>query len=98
MHGKIGHNHIKGSFYKYCVEDCWHVLHVEKMLYDQGQFTNVYLDVFSITRDAFFSFISYDILDYFWRDMIGSEGAIFPREDADSAKSDKATRKNERTL
>ncbi|XP_022758050.1 spermatogenesis-associated protein 20 isoform X2 [Durio zibethinus] len=89
------HDHIGGGFHRYSVDECWHVPHFEKMLYDQGQLANVYLDVFSITRDVFYSFIARDILDYLRRDMIGSEGGIFSAEDADSAEFEGATRKKE---
>lgn len=71
------------------------VPHFEKMLYDQGQLANVYLDAFLISRDVLYSFISRDILDYLRRDMIGSEGGIFSAEDADSAEFEGATRKKE---
>ncbi|KAE8722863.1 spermatoproteinsis-associated protein 20-like isoform X2 [Hibiscus syriacus] len=71
------------------------VPHFEKMLYDQGQLANVYLDAFSISGDVLYSFMSSDILDYLRRDMIGSEGGIFSAEDADSAEFEGATRKKE---
>lgn len=71
------------------------VPHFEKMLYDQGQLANVFLDAFSITKDNFFSCVSRDILDYLRRDMIGPEGEIFSAEDADSAETDGATTKKE---
>lgn len=71
------------------------VPHFEKMLYDQGQLANAYLDVFSITKDVFYSCVSRDILDYLRRDMIGPEGEIFSAEDADSAESEDAARKKE---
>lgn len=71
------------------------VPHFEKMLYDQGQLANVYLDAFSITKDTLYSCISRDILDYLRRDMIGPEGEIFSAEDADSAETEGATRKKE---
>ncbi|KAE8693748.1 spermatoproteinsis-associated protein 20-like isoform X2 [Hibiscus syriacus] len=71
------------------------VPHFEKMLYDQGQLANVYLDAFSISGDVLYSFMSRDILDYLRRDMIGSEGGIFSAEDADSAEFEGATRKKE---
>ncbi|OMP06652.1 hypothetical protein COLO4_08004 [Corchorus olitorius] len=89
------HDHVGGGFHRYSVDECWHVPHFEKMLYDQGQLANVYLDAFSITRDVFYSFVSRDILDYLRRDMIGSEGGIFSAEDADSAEFEGATRKKE---
>lgn len=69
--------------------------HFEKMLYDQGQLANVYLDVFSITKDITYSSLARDILDYLRRDMIGKEGEIFSAEDADSAESEDTIGKKE---
>ncbi|KAL6271785.1 hypothetical protein ACE6H2_028696 [Prunus campanulata] len=89
------HDHIGGGFHRYSVDECWHVPHFEKMLYDQGQLANVYLDAFSITKDVLYSYIARDILDYLRRDMIGPEGEIYSAEDADSAESEGATRKKE---
>lgn len=89
------HDHVGGGFHRYSVDECWHVPHFEKMLYDQGQLANVYLDVFSITKDSFYSCVARDILDYLRRDMIGPSGEIFSAEDADSAEFEGATRKKE---
>lgn len=89
------HDHIGGGFHRYSVDECWHVPHFEKMLYDQGQLVNAYLDSFSITKDTFFSSMARDILDYLRRGMIGPEGEIFSAEDADSAEYEGALRKKE---
>lgn len=71
------------------------VPHFEKMLYDQGQLANAYLDTFLITKDIFYTSVALDILDYIKREMIGSEGEIFSAEDADSAEYEGASRKKE---
>ncbi|URD82176.1 spermatogenesis-associated protein [Musa troglodytarum] len=89
------HDHIGGGFHRYSVDECWHVPHFEKMLYDQGQVANVYLDTFSITRDAFYASIARDVLDYLRREMIGDTGEIYSAEDADSAEHHGASRKKE---
>ncbi|GLU07431.1 hypothetical protein SLE2022_243910 [Rubroshorea leprosula] len=89
------HDHVGGGFHRYSVDEHWHVPHFEKMLYDQGQLANAYLDAFSITRDVFYSSIPRDILDYLRRDMIGSQGEIFSAEDADSAEFKGAMPKKE---
>ncbi|XP_043812662.1 spermatogenesis-associated protein 20 isoform X3 [Manihot esculenta] len=89
------HDHVGGGFHRYSVDERWHVPHFEKMLYDQGQLANVYLDAFSITNDVFYSLVSRDILDYLRRDMIGPEGEIFSAEDADSAEHEGAKKKKE---
>ncbi|KAL8151421.1 hypothetical protein V2J09_021229, partial [Rumex salicifolius] len=89
------HDHVGGGFHRYSVDECWHVPHFEKMLYDQGQLVNVFLDVFSIKKDTFYASVARDILDYLRRDMIGPEGEIFSAEDADSAETEDAKRKKE---
>lgn len=71
------------------------VPHFEKMLYDQGQLANVYLDTFAIKRDTFYSSVARDILDYLKRDMIGESGEIYSAEDADSAEYEGSPRKKE---
>ncbi|RWR76553.1 spermatogenesis-associated protein 20 [Cinnamomum micranthum f. kanehirae] len=89
------HDHIGGGFHRYSVDECWHVPHFEKMLYDQGQLANVYLDAFSIKKDKFYSTVARDILDYIRRGMIGPEGEIYSAEDADSSEFEGASRKKE---
>ncbi|XP_008789958.1 spermatogenesis-associated protein 20 [Phoenix dactylifera] len=89
------HDHVGGGFHRYSVDECWHVPHFEKMLYDQGQLANVYLDTFAIKRDTFYSSVARDILDYLKRDMIGESGEIYSAEDADSAEYEGAPRKKE---
>ncbi|WOL16015.1 spermatogenesis-associated protein 20 [Canna indica] len=89
------HDHVGGGFHRYSVDECWHVPHFEKMLYDQGQIANVYLDTFSMTGDTFYASIAHDILDYLRRDMIGDAGEIYSAEDADSAEYHAASRKKE---
>ncbi|XAR61288.1 hypothetical protein NMG60_11034938 [Bertholletia excelsa] len=89
------HDHLGGGFHRYSVDECWHVPHFEKMLYDEGQLANVYLDAFRITKDVHHSGVCRDILDYLRRDMIGSSGEIFSAEDADSAEYEGAPRKKE---
>ncbi|EPS73107.1 hypothetical protein M569_01643, partial [Genlisea aurea] len=89
------HDHIGGGFHRYSVDECWHVPHFEKMLYDQGQLANVYLDFFSVTKDCTYSNVARDIFDYLRREMIGPDGGIFSAEDADSAEFEGASRKKE---
>ncbi|KAG9443731.1 hypothetical protein H6P81_015071 [Aristolochia fimbriata] len=89
------HDHIGGGFHRYSVDECWHVPHFEKMLYDQGQLVNVCLDSFVITKDPFYSITARDILDYLKREMVGAEGEIYSAEDADSAEYEGASKKKE---
>ena len=78
------HDHLGGGFHRYSVDRYWHVPHFEKMLYDQAQLTNAYLDGFQITHDPQFASIARDILDYVMRDMTSADGGFYSAEDADS--------------
>jgi uncharacterized protein YyaL (SSP411 family) len=78
------HDHIGGGFHRYSVDRYWHVPHFEKMLYDQAQLANAYLDAFQITKDKQYESVARDILDYVARDMTSKEGGFFSAEDADS--------------
>src|SRR4029077_17093207 len=77
-------DHIGGGFHRYSVDRYWHVPHFEKMLYDQAQLANAYLDAFQITHDEQYESVARDILDYVARDMTSKEGGFFSAEDADS--------------
>ena len=78
------HDHLGGGFHRYSVDRYWHVPHFEKMLYDQAQLANAYLDAFQITQDRQYAEVTRGILDYVARDMASKEGGFFSAEDADS--------------
>src|SRR5215475_10532537 len=78
------HDHLGGGFHRYSVDRYWHVPHFEKMLYDQAQLANAYLDAFQVTQDRQYETVAHDILDYVARDMTSKEGGFFSAEDADS--------------
>ena len=71
------------------------VPHFEKMLYDQAQLVNVYLDAFAVTKDVTYSYVARDTLDYLIRDMMDPDGGIYSAEDADSAESLNSHQKKE---
>ncbi len=77
-------DHLGGGFHRYSVDRFWRVSHFEKMLYDQAQLVNAYLDAWQITHDDFFSDVARDICEYVLRDMTHPEGGFFSAEDADS--------------
>jgi len=62
----------------------WLVPHFEKMLYDNAQLAQLYLDAFLVSGDARYAEVVRDILDYVLRDMTHSGGGFFSAEDADS--------------
>jgi uncharacterized protein len=87
------HDQLGGGFSRYSVDAEWLVPHFEKMLYDNAQLAQLYLDAHllsgqSETRNAnsgiIFADVARDILDYVLRDMTHPEGGFYSAEDADS--------------
>jgi uncharacterized protein len=78
------HDHLGGGFARYSVDAEWLVPHFEKMLYDNAQLTQLYLDAYLVSGEPRFADIARDILAYVLRDMTHPEGGFYSAEDADS--------------
>lgn len=78
------HDHLGGGFARYAVDDRWLVPHFEKMLYDNAQIAQLYLDVFVLTGEERHRNVVHDIMDYVLRDMTHPQGGFYSAEDADS--------------
>ena len=84
------------GFSRYSVTPDWSLPHFEKMLYDQGQLLDVYLDAFLITGDPEMLGAVYDIATYLTSPPIAaSSGGFYCAEDADSYPSRLDTEKRE---
>jgi len=78
------HDQLGGGFSRYSVDAEWIVPHFEKMLYDNAQLAQLFLDAFLISGDALHANVARDILDYVLRDMTHPGGGFYSAEDADS--------------
>ena len=78
------HDQLGGGFARYSVDAEWLVPHFEKMLYDNAQLAQLYLDAFLVSGDARHADTVRDILDYVLRDMTHPDGGFYSAEDADS--------------
>ncbi|MBI5597175.1 MAG: thioredoxin domain-containing protein [Elusimicrobia bacterium] len=78
------YDQVGGGFYRYSVDEAWRVPHFEKMLYDNAQLIVVLLQAYQGTRDAEFSRLARETLDYCLRDLARPEGGFYSAEDADS--------------
>jgi hypothetical protein len=78
------HDQLGGGFARYAVDAGWLVPHFEKMLYDNAQLAQLYLDAFLVSGDARHAEVVRDILDYVLRDMTHPGGGFYSAEDADS--------------
>jgi uncharacterized protein YyaL (SSP411 family) len=78
------HDHLGGGFARYAVDAEWLVPHFEKMLYDNAQLAQLYLDAFLVSGDVRHADTVRDILEYVLRDMTHPDGGFYSAEDADS--------------
>jgi uncharacterized protein YyaL (SSP411 family) len=78
------HDQLGGSFARYTVDAEWLVPHFEKMLYDNAQLAQLYLDAFLVSGDPRHAEVVRDILDYVLSDMTHPGGGFYSAEDADS--------------
>ncbi|HWC59111.1 MAG TPA: thioredoxin domain-containing protein [Verrucomicrobiae bacterium] len=78
------HDQLGGGFARYSVDAEWLVPHFEKMLYDNAQLVQLYLDAFLVSGDTLHADVARDILDYVLRDMTHPDGGFYSAEDADS--------------
>lgn len=75
---------LGGGFARYSVDEKWLVPHFEKMLYDNAQLVQLYLDAYLVSGDEHMADVVRDILKYVLRDMTHKDGGFFSAEDADS--------------
>jgi uncharacterized protein YyaL (SSP411 family) len=85
------HDQLGGGFARYSVDAEWLVPHFEKMLYDNAQLVQLYLDAHLVSRSEIsnsksqiYADTARDILDYVLRDMTHPVGGFYSAEDADS--------------
>jgi uncharacterized protein YyaL (SSP411 family) len=78
------HDQLGGGFARYAVDAAWQVPHFEKMLYDNAQLAQLYLDAFLVSGETRHADTARDILDYVLRDLTHPDGGFYSAEDADS--------------
>jgi hypothetical protein len=78
------YDQIGGGFARYSVDAHWLVPHFEKMLYDNAQLIQLYLDAYLISGEQRYADVVRDVLRYVLRDMTHPEGGFYSAEDADS--------------
>jgi uncharacterized protein YyaL (SSP411 family) len=89
-------DHIGHGLARYSVTVDWLLPHFEKMLYDQAQLLDVYVDAFRATHEPEFLGAVYDLVSYLTTAPIQAAGGGFhSSEDADSLPAANETEKRE---
>ena len=82
------YDHLGGGIARYSTDLRWLVPHFEKMLYDQGLVSSIYLDGMQATERPELKALCEEkargIFEYVLRDLCSPEGAFYSSEDADS--------------
>lgn len=79
------HDHVGHGFARYSATADWSLPHFEKMLYDNAQLLNVYLDAWLVTGNALMLDTALDIVGYLCDDVLKNpDGGFFSSEGADS--------------
>ena len=78
------YDQLGGGFARYSVDERWLVPHFEKMLYDQAQLLQLYLDTYLATGELRNAEVARGIIRYVARDLTHPDGGFFSAEDADS--------------
>ncbi len=78
------YDHLAGGFARYSVDARWLVPHFEKMLYDNAQLVQTFLQTYQVTGQKFFARIAQKTLDYVLNYLTDSQGGFYSTEDADS--------------
>ena len=78
------YDQLGGGFARYSTDERWLVPHFEKMLYDNAQLADVYLEAYQVTKDAEYRRVAQETLAYVVREMQSPEGGYYSATDADS--------------
>ena len=82
------YDQLGGGIHRYSTDLIWLVPHFEKMLYDQGLVSSIYLDAYQATATPRIQALCEEkargIFEYVLRDLRSPEGAFYSSEDADS--------------
>ena len=82
------YDQLGGGIHRYSTDPKWLVPHFEKMLYDQGLVSSIYLDGLQATGNPglrkLFERRARGIFEYVLRDLRSPQGAFYSSEDADS--------------
>ncbi|OQW93973.1 MAG: thioredoxin domain-containing protein [Beggiatoa sp. IS2] len=78
------YDQLGGGFYRYSTDEQWMIPHFEKMLYDNGQFLDVYSKAWQLTQDPLFQKIALATANWALHDIQSPIGGFYSSLDADS--------------
>jgi len=78
------HDHLGGGFARYATDQKWLIPHFEKMLYDNALLSQLYGELYQISKEDNYLGVMRKTLDYIIREMTHPQGGFYSAQDADS--------------
>jgi uncharacterized protein len=78
------HDHIGGGFHRYSTDRYWRVPHFEKMLYDNAQLADIYVEAFRQSGEPHYRAVAEETIEFVLRELSDAQGAFYSALDADS--------------
>ncbi len=78
------HDQLGGGFARYSVDASWEVPHFEKMLYDNAQLLQRYVEAYGRTGEPRYAEVAEGIIDWLERELTAPGGGLYSSLDADS--------------
>ncbi|MEQ9825345.1 MAG: thioredoxin domain-containing protein [Puniceicoccaceae bacterium] len=75
---------VGGGFSRYAVDAAWSIPHFEKMLYDNAQLLEWYVDLYTVTGETRYLGVARRIAEYAMKHLLSETGAFYSAEDAES--------------
>ena len=77
-------DHVGGGFHRYSVDRRWDVPHFEKMLYDQAQLADVYVEAYRATQKPLYKQVAEELFEFIATEMTSPEGGFYSALDAET--------------
>lgn len=78
------YDHVGGGFHRYSTDRKWLIPHFEKMLYDNAQLAEVYVEAYRRTNRQPYRDVAEGTLDFVLRDLTDADGGFYSALDAET--------------